>query len=120
MTTFVRWVASDEFRPAPVFGPDQFATWRLVRLRIFEALSVGVLLAHLWFCVLVPLKQERDQLSLDGRHVIGGLLAVFADGFQYIFMWNAHARIICRDDSTTICVDEEICSGVRWGRKNEY
>ncbi|KAL1984124.1 hypothetical protein VTN96DRAFT_9429 [Rasamsonia emersonii] len=67
-------------------------------LQIFEALRVGVLLAHLWFCVLVPLKQERDQLSLDGRHVIGGLLAVFADGFQYI----------------------ETCSGVRWGRKNEY
>lgn len=71
---------------------------------IFEALSVGVLVTHVWFCVLIPRfpylrnfkkTDEKGALSLDGLHVIGGLLAVFADEFlntyQYIFMWNQHS-----------------------------
>ncbi|KAH7077566.1 hypothetical protein BKA63DRAFT_268020 [Paraphoma chrysanthemicola] len=102
---FIRWIASPtEFRPAPVLGPDEIETWRLVALRVFEALSVGVLFAHLWFCLFVPLypwlrnfrkTDEKGALTLDGRHVYGGLVAVFADGFlnchEYIFMWNAHS-----------------------------
>ncbi|KAF2186201.1 hypothetical protein K469DRAFT_687205 [Zopfia rhizophila CBS 207.26] len=105
LQAFIRWVVSPtEFRPAPLLDPDHIETWRLVCLRIFEALSVSVLAVHLWFCVLVPLfpvlkhfrkTEERGRFSLDGRHVVGGLLAVFADGFlncyQYIFMWNAHS-----------------------------
>ena len=101
----LRWFASPtEFQPAPILGPDKIETWRLVCLRIFEALSVGVLVAHLWFCVLVPafpyLKRfkpsdEPRQFTLDGRHVIGGLVALCADGFlncnQYIFMWNSNS-----------------------------
>ncbi|OAL50320.1 hypothetical protein IQ07DRAFT_587003 [Pyrenochaeta sp. DS3sAY3a] len=102
---FIRWVTSStEFRPAPILGPDEYPTWRLVCLRIFEALSVGVLVAHLWFCLLIPrfpwlrhfkATDEVGYLSLDGRHVYAGLVAVFADGFlncqQYIFMWNSHS-----------------------------
>ncbi|CAG9988758.1 unnamed protein product [Clonostachys byssicola] len=101
----IRWISSPtEFRPAPVLGPDEIETWRLVCLRIFEALSVGVLLVHIWFCILVPafpyLKQfkrtdKAPEFTLDGRHVIGGLVALCADGFlncyQYIFMWNSHS-----------------------------
>ncbi|KAJ0420305.1 hypothetical protein BJY00DRAFT_313244 [Aspergillus carlsbadensis] len=101
----IRWVADPvEFRPAPVLGPDKIEPWRLVALRVFEALSVGVLVAHVWFCLLRPgfpyLRRfrgtdEPGQFTLDGRHVIGGLVALCADGFlncqQYIFMWNAHS-----------------------------
>jgi hypothetical protein len=101
----IRWFASPtEFRPAPVLGPDEIETWRLVCLRIFEAASVGVLVAHIWFCVLVPLfpylrhftkTDEPRKFTLDGRHVIGGLVALCADAFlnsnQYIFMWNSHS-----------------------------
>ncbi|VUC32617.1 unnamed protein product [Clonostachys rosea] len=101
----IRWFASPtEFRPAPVLGPDEIETWRLVCLRIFEALSVGVLFVHIWFCLLVPafpyLKEfkrtdKSPEFTLDGRHVIGGLVALCADGFlncyEYIFMWNSHS-----------------------------
>lgn len=101
----IRWFASPtEFRPAPILGPDVMETWRLVCLRIFEALSVGVLVAHLWYCVLLPgfpylrhfkRTDESARLTLDGRHVIGGLIALCADGFlncnQYIFMWNSNS-----------------------------
>ncbi|KAH8886610.1 hypothetical protein GQ53DRAFT_827922 [Thozetella sp. PMI_491] len=101
----IRWIASPtEFLPAPILGPDEIETWRLVCLRIFETLSVAVLLAHIWFCVLLPLfpylrrfrrTDEVGYFSLDGRHVVGGLVALCADGFlncqQYIFMWNAHS-----------------------------
>jgi hypothetical protein len=78
--------------------------WRLVSLRIFEALSVGVLFAHVWFCILCPAfpylrnfrrTDEPRRFTLDGRHVIGGLVALCADGFlnchEYIFMWNSHS-----------------------------
>ncbi|KAH7126500.1 hypothetical protein B0J13DRAFT_531038 [Dactylonectria estremocensis] len=101
----IRWFASPtEFQPAPILGPDVIEPWRLVSLRIFEALSVGVLLAHIWYCVLVPAfpylrnfkaTDEPHQFTLDGRHVLGGLVALCADGFlnchQYIFMWNANS-----------------------------
>ncbi|KAM0323292.1 hypothetical protein ACHAQA_008884 [Verticillium albo-atrum] len=101
----IRWVASPtEFQPAPILGPDKIEPWRLVSLRLFEALSVAVLLVHFWYCILVPAfpylrhfkpSDEPRRLTLDGRHVIGGLVALCADGFlntyQYIFMWNAHS-----------------------------
>lgn len=101
----IRWFADPiEFQPAPILGPDIIEPWRLVCLRIFEVLSVGVLFAHIWFCVLVPAfpylrhfkaTNEPRQFTLDGRHVIGGLVALCADGFlncnQYIFMWNANS-----------------------------
>ncbi|KAF5013807.1 hypothetical protein FDECE_225 [Fusarium decemcellulare] len=101
----IRWFASPtEFQPAPILGPDKLETWRMVCLRIFEALSVGVLLVHFWFCLLVPAfpylkhfkpSEEPRRFTLDGRHVVGGLIALCADGFlncqQYIFMWNGNS-----------------------------
>jgi hypothetical protein len=101
----IRWFASStEFVPAPIQGPDVIEPWRLVCLRVFEALSVGVLLAHIWFCLLVPAfpylkhfrpSDEPRRFTLDGRHVVGGLIALCADGFlncqQYIFMWNSNS-----------------------------
>jgi hypothetical protein len=98
------WVADlVEFQPAPLLGPDVIEPWLLVSLRIFEALSVGVLFAHVSFCILCPAfpyprnfrrTDEPRRFTLDGRHVIGGLVALCADGFlnchEYI-MWNSHS-----------------------------
>jgi len=101
---FIRWFASDDFHPAPlVDGPDKLATWRLVMLRIVETISLAVLLGFVWFSVITPLRiarpapdgtTRRGQLSLDGKFVLGGIVAWVSDAFlncqQYIFSWNAH------------------------------
>jgi hypothetical protein len=89
----VRWVTSDtEFSPAPKIGPDQMADWRIVALRIFEIISLLVLFAFVWFCVVKPLR-ETGRLSLDGKFVIGGLISFVADAFlnvqHYLFAWNS-------------------------------
>ena len=65
---------------------------------------MAVLAVHIWFFILVPLfprlrnfrqTEEKGYFSLDGRYVVGGLIAVFVDGlldcYQYIFMWNSHS-----------------------------
>jgi len=37
LQAFIRWISSPiEFRPAPIIGPDEMETWRLVRLRIYS------------------------------------------------------------------------------------
>ncbi|KAK2598869.1 hypothetical protein N8I77_012251 [Diaporthe amygdali] len=100
----LRWFASpSEFLPAPILGPDEISPWRLIALHIFEGLNMAVLLTMIWFCLLVPLfpylrsfkkTSEPGRFTLDGRQVLGGLVAFCADGFlncqQYIFMWNSH------------------------------
>jgi hypothetical protein len=89
----VRWVISPDFGPAPLIGPDRMPMWNLVGLRIFEGLSVALLLWLIWFCVIVPVRRT-GRLSLDGKFVIGGLAAFVADAFlnsyTYLFAWNAH------------------------------
>jgi len=102
----IRWIFSPDFAVAPVIGPDHYATWRMVFLRILEAASMGVVLAFLYFCVFRPLWITRltldgpetkytGHLSLDGKFVIGGICAWIADGFLncqvYLFAWNAHS-----------------------------
>ncbi|EXJ76285.1 uncharacterized protein A1O5_00793 [Cladophialophora psammophila CBS 110553] len=103
LQAFIRWIASDDFHPAPLMeGDDKLATWRLVCLRLIEATSLGVLIGFFWFCVFSPLRVPRvgpdgirkRQLTLDGRFVIGGMIAWASDAFlncqQYIFSWNAN------------------------------
>jgi len=89
----VRWAFSSDFGPAPLIGPDGMPTWNLVGLRVFEGLSVALLLSLIWFCVVAPLRRT-GRLSLDGKFVIGGLAAFVADAFlnsyTYLFAWNAH------------------------------
>jgi Spirocyclase AveC-like len=88
----VRWVGSDEFRPAPKIGPDVMPDWRLVALRVFEVISLAVMLAFIWYCVVKPLRATR-RLSLDGMFVIGGIICFVADAFlnvqHYLFAWNS-------------------------------
>lgn len=88
----VRWVTSEDFTPAPRIGPDVMPDWRLVALRIFEAISLAVLAAFVWYCVVKPLR-ATGKLGLDGKFVIGGLICFVADGFlnvhEYLFAWNS-------------------------------
>lgn len=91
----VRWIASDsQFSPAPILGPDTYPMWREVSLRILEALSMGVLLGFVWFCVVRPWRRD-GRLSLEGKFVIGGVFGAVADAFlnscAYLFAWNAHS-----------------------------
>jgi hypothetical protein len=101
-----RWIFSSDFRPAPVLGPDPYSIYRHVGLRIVEAVSVGVVLGFIYFCIIAPLwstqmtldgpaKQYTGKLSLDGKFVIGGIVAWITDGFlncrEYLFAWNSHS-----------------------------
>jgi hypothetical protein len=89
----VRWVFSDDFGPAPLIGRDPMPLWNLVSLRIFEGLSISLLIGLIWFCVVAPWRRTGT-LSLDGKLVLGGMAAFVADGFlnsyTYLFAWNAH------------------------------
>jgi hypothetical protein len=90
-----RWMGSDtEFVPAPILGPDTYPLWREVSLRVLEALSMGVLLGFVWFCIVRPWRRD-GRLSLEGKFVIGGMFGAVADAFlnssTYLFAWNAHS-----------------------------
>jgi hypothetical protein len=90
-----RWMASDtQFAAAPILGPDTYPMWREVSLRVLEALSMGVLLGFVWFCIVRPWRRD-GRLSLEGKFVIGGVFAAVADAFlnssAYLFAWNAHS-----------------------------
>lgn len=89
----VRWVTSGEkFEPAPRIGPDVMEPWRMVSLRVFEVISLAVMVAFVWYCVVVPLR-KTGRLSLDGKFVLGGIVCFVADAFlnvqQYLFAWNS-------------------------------
>ncbi|MCB9440274.1 MAG: spirocyclase AveC family protein [Mycolicibacterium sp.] len=89
----VRWVTSGEdFTPVPRLGPDVMPDWRLIALRIFEAISLAVLAAFVWYCVVRPLR-TTGKIGLDGKFVIGGLVCFVVDGFlnvqEYLFAWNS-------------------------------
>lgn len=91
----VRWLASDsQFGPAPILRPDTYPLWREVSLRVLEALSMGVLLGFVYFCIIRPWRRG-GRLSLEGKFVIGGVFGAVADAFlnsyAYLFAWNAHS-----------------------------
>lgn len=89
----VRWMASSEFSPAPLIGADRMPLWNLVSLRIFEGLSMALLVYLIWAYVVTPWRRT-GALSLDGKFVLGGVAAFVADAFlncyTYLFAWNAH------------------------------
>jgi hypothetical protein len=92
---WIRWIASStQFSPAPILGPDHYATWRLVTLRCIEAISAIVFVWLMWRAVVAPLRRDR-KLSIDGMIALGCLFGCIADGvlnvFKYIFAWNAHS-----------------------------
>jgi hypothetical protein len=92
---WLRWLSSStEFRPAPIPGPDVYAEWRLVLLRITEVASAATLLLILWATIVRPLRRT-GRIGIDGKIAIGCLLGCITDGvlnmYQYIFAWNAHS-----------------------------
>lgn len=94
VAAMVRWIASDtEFVPAPIRGPDVIAMPNMIGLRVFEGLCAVVIVALVWFCVIRPWR-HTGSLSLDGKFVIAGFFALFADTFlnayDYLFAWNAN------------------------------
>lgn len=93
VTVVARWVTSgSEFEPAPKIGPDVMEPWRLLSLRVFEAISLVVMGLFIWYCVVKPLR-ETGRLGLDGKFVLGGIVCFVADSFlnvqQYLFAWNS-------------------------------
>jgi hypothetical protein len=101
-----RWMFSSDFSPAPVLGSDTYPLFRMIGLRVLEMTSIGVVLGFSYFCIVNPLwtthmtsdgpsKQYTGQLSLDGKFVIGGIIAWITDGFlncrEYLFAWNSHS-----------------------------
>lgn len=90
-----QWVTSStEFSPAPILGPDQLPDWRLVLLRVEEALSVLEMVALITFAVVIPLRRF-GRLGLDAKIAAGCLIGSVTDGVlnmhEYLFAWNAHS-----------------------------
>ncbi|KAF2491381.1 hypothetical protein BU16DRAFT_542510 [Lophium mytilinum] len=95
LTILIRWITSPtEFRPAPHVNNTPMPLWRLICLRIVEAASSIVLLLFMFYTLAKPLYLHRS-FTLDGKFVVGGLIALLSDGFlngqQYIFAWNSYA-----------------------------
>jgi len=95
MEVIIRWMASPtEFRPAPHVNGVRMPVWRLVILRIVEVVSAIVLAGFLYYYLAKPLYPRRE-FTLNGKFVVGGLIALVSDGFlngqQYIFAWNSYA-----------------------------
>lgn len=100
---WIRWICSNEFGPAPLDRTDDFPVFRNVGLRLLEVVSTAITVGFTWFFVINPIRvgklnsasAGKRQLSLDGKFVIGGLLAWSSDAFlncrQYIFAFNAHS-----------------------------
>ncbi|QZT60249.1 spirocyclase AveC family protein [Mycolicibacterium austroafricanum] len=93
---FVRWMTSDDgsFGPATILGPDEFETWRLIAMRVVEAISIAIMVAMAWVCLVRPWLRYR-KIGLDGMLYIAATLAAPIDPlinhFHWTFAWNAHA-----------------------------
>ena len=91
----VGWVTSDtDFAKAPILGPDRITDEKLIALRIFEALSVAVLVLCVWYLVVKPWRQTQT-VGLSALLVVGGIFGFVIDGAlnlnDYLFAWNAHS-----------------------------
>jgi hypothetical protein len=91
LTTYARWIASDDFEAVEP-GPDHYSY--LWALRAMEVVSVAMVLAFLWFCLARPLLRERV-FTFDGKLLLGLLLAYVVDptfnAFGHNFAMNAHS-----------------------------
>lgn len=87
-------VASGDFKPAPILGPDHYGSGYLIALRVVEVLSIALAGVTIWVFLVKPLR-ATGRLTLDGMLVIGSLAACTIDPminyFHYTFAWNAHA-----------------------------
>lgn len=91
----IRRVASPtDLQPALHINNARPPTWRLILLRIIEAVSTLILASLLYQHVAKPLHTQRAPPPPDGKFVVGGFLALVSDGFlngqRYLFAWNSH------------------------------
>ncbi|MEA2172139.1 MAG: hypothetical protein QOF76_5439 [Solirubrobacteraceae bacterium] len=90
-TTYLRWIASDDFRASDP-GPDPYKY--LWVLRSVEAVSVLFVLGFAWRCLMRPLIRER-QFTFDGKLLLGLMIAYVVDpsfnAFNHAFAMNAHS-----------------------------
>jgi hypothetical protein len=91
LTTFGRWIASPNFSAVDP-GRDHYPY--LWVLRSVEAVSVAMVLAFAWFCLVRPLIRERT-FGFDGKLLVGLLLAFMVDptfnAFGHNFAMNANS-----------------------------
>lgn len=91
-----RWVTGDDgsFGPAAVLGPEQMATWRLIAMRVIEAVSVAIMIWMAWICLIRPWR-DTGRIGLDGKLYIAATLAAPIDPlinyFHWTFAWNSNA-----------------------------
>ena len=71
----VHWLFSPDFAPAPLLGPDLMPLWNMVGLRIFEGLSVVVLVCMVWLCVVG---------IVCNRRALGSRLCAFASNRAWL------------------------------------
>jgi hypothetical protein len=90
----IGWVGGPDFGPAPVLGPDEMSTSKMLALRLLEVLSVLVLLASAWKLAWVPWRRER-KVTIEALMIVGGILAFVADSFlnvyDFLFSFNANS-----------------------------
>lgn len=90
---WIRWVASDDFTPAPR-GPDKIPTGDLVLLRTLEVASLAIMVWLVWHTIVRPLRHQR-RLGFDGKLLLAGMCGYFVDQFLNIyntaFNFNAYA-----------------------------
>ncbi len=88
------WLTGPDFGPAPIVGPDEMATGKVVALRVLEVLSVLVLLASSWRMAWVPWRRDRV-IRIEALLIVGGVLGFVADSFlnvyDFLFAFNAHS-----------------------------
>ena len=88
---WIRWATSSNFA-SPDPGPDHYsAFWYL---RMFEAVSMVVVIVMLWVWVVRPWRRTRH-VPLDGKILLGMMVAYFVDPtlniFNHSFAMNAHS-----------------------------
>jgi len=123
LTTWARWILSaDEFGTVAVLGPDTMPTWRLVLLRISEALSLAEMGLLIYLVAVRPLRRGAG-LGLDAKITVGCLLGSFADGFlnsqEYLFAWNQRSINVGSWSSfmpfASPTHDSRYAEGIVWG-----
>lgn len=91
LSTYARWIGSSDFAHVDP-GPDHYDY--LWVLRTMEVVSVVMVLAFLWFCLVRPLVRDRT-FTFDGKLLLGLLLAYIVDptfnAFGHNFAMNAHS-----------------------------
>jgi Spirocyclase AveC-like len=88
------WVTGPNFGPAPVLGPDQMPSGKLIGLRLVEVISTSVLAVAVYFLAWRPWRHER-RITLDALLLLGGVTGFVMDCWlnirAYLFAFNAHS-----------------------------